>query len=91
MTQMLPAATTVSSVICSGWPGIGTSNSGRLRAPPTATFIKIAKPTASAACEPQRAKVKKVQPHRKLTSRPYARRRYTYSPPASGVIAATSE
>jgi len=43
---------------------MGSVNSVASSAPPLATFMKMAKPTDSAACEPVRMMLKTVQPKR---------------------------
>jgi hypothetical protein len=46
-------------------------------APPKDTFMKMARPTANAACAPDLNTVNAIQPNRNPTRRPNARRRYT--------------
>src|ERR1700722_7087373 len=68
--QMAARATRVRPLRWEFWACAPTATCQRSKAPPNATFMKIASPTASAACDPARATVNAIQPYRNPTRRP---------------------
>src|SRR5271154_4851005 len=68
--QMAASTVNVNPPRLNGPPHGTTPTCQRSKAPPRATFMKMARPTASAACDPARATVNATQPYMKPTKRP---------------------
>src|SRR5271165_2117856 len=60
--QIVAKAVKVNPLNDHGWPNTGMPTCQDCNAPPSATFMKIANPTASAACAPACATTKPIQP-----------------------------